>query len=104
MEHRWGARVSVDIPIRLRCRSGHFVDAHLVNISSSGGLIRTEMALTRFAPLEIELKGHTILSFVVRVQSDGIGVEWSGRLPQVLENTLIEQPIDFQYGSSAGDH
>jgi hypothetical protein len=78
------------------------VDAHLVNISSSGGLIRTEMALTRFAPLEIELKGHTVLSFVARVQNDGIGVEWSGRLPQVLENALIEQPMTSNMAPAPG--
>jgi hypothetical protein len=68
------------------------VDAHLVNISLSGALIRTEMSLTRFAPLEIELSGCSVPAFVVRVQTDGIGVEWSGRLPRILENALLAQP------------
>ncbi len=93
MEHRWGTRVLVDIPVRLRCRRGHFVDAHLVNISLSGAFIRTEVALTRFAPLEIELKGCTVPSFVARVHSDGIGAEWSGRLPRTLENALLAHPL-----------
>jgi hypothetical protein len=93
MEHRWGARVLVCIPVRIRCRNGNFVDAHLVDISISGALIRTAMALTRFAPLEIELKGCTVPAFVVRVLSDGIGAEWSGRLPHILENALLEQPM-----------
>ncbi len=95
MEHRWGARVLANIPVRLRCRGCNFVDAHLVNISLSGALIRTEMALTLFAPLEIELQGCTVPSFVVRVQTDGIGAEWSGRLPRILETALLAQPTSF---------
>jgi hypothetical protein len=80
------------IPVRLRCRGCDFVDAQLVNISLSGALIRTETALTRFAPLEIELHGLVVPSFVVRVQSDGVGVEWYGRLPRVLQMAFLAQP------------
>ncbi len=93
MEHRWGARIVVDIPVRFRCRSGDFVDAHMVNISLSGAFIRTERALTRHAPLEIELGGCVIPSFVVRVQKDGIGAEWSSGLPEGIENALLESPM-----------
>jgi hypothetical protein len=93
MEHRWGARVTVDMPVRVRCRSGKFVDAHLVNISRSGALIHTEMTLARFAPVEIELQGCSVLSYVVRLLSDGVGVEWSGPLPRILENALLARSV-----------
>jgi hypothetical protein len=98
MEHRWGIRIAVDIPVRFRCRSGHFVHAHLVDISLSGALIRTKMALARDAPLEIEVKGSTISSFVVRVQEGGIGVEWSSRLPGGIERALLESPLTRDRG------
>ncbi len=69
------------------------MDGHLVNISLSGAFIRTQMVLARFAPLEVELMGCIIPSFVVRVLSDGIGTEWSGRLPRILESALLAQPM-----------
>lgn len=95
MEHRWGVRVLVDIPVRLRCRGSNCVGA-IINISLSGAFIRMEKALNRFAPLEIELEGLegcTVPSFVVRVQSDGVGVEWAGRLPRMLMTALLERSL-----------
>ena len=89
MEHRWGTRTSVDIPVRLRCRASNFMDARLVNISLSGALIRTEMVLAPFAPVDITLNECTVPSFVVRMGSAGIGVEWSDRLPRILEIALF---------------
>ncbi len=93
MEHRWGTRTSVDIPVRLRCRANNFMDARLVNISLSGALIRTAMALAPFAPVDINLNECTVPSFVVRMESDGIGIEWSNRLPRILEFALLAGPV-----------
>jgi len=93
MEHRWGTRASVDIPVRLRCRASNFMDARLVNISLSGALIRTEMVLAPFAPVDVSLNDCTVPSFVVRVESDGIGVEWFHRLPRIPELALLARPV-----------
>jgi hypothetical protein len=93
MEHRWGTRASVDIPVRFRCRASNFLNARLINISLSGALIRTEMVLAPFAPVDVDLNGCTVPSFVVRVESDGIGIQWSDRLPRILEFALLARPV-----------
>jgi len=84
MEHRWGNRVSVDVPVGLRCRASAEAEARIVNISRSGALIRTHLSLTVLARVDIHLNGHTISSFVTRVESTGIGVEWCEPSPKIL--------------------
>ena len=56
----------------------------MVNISSSGALIRTNLSLTVLARVDIHLNGHAISSFVTRVDSSGIGVEWCQSSPGIL--------------------
>ncbi len=84
MEHRWGNRVSVDVPVGLRCRASAEAEARIVNISRSGALIRTHLSLTVLARVDIHLNGHAISSFVTRVESAGIGVEWCEPSPKIL--------------------
>jgi hypothetical protein len=76
MEHRWGKRVPVDVPVRLRCRAGDMAEGRIVNISLSGALIRTHASLGRLTRVDIHLNGRVIPSYVSRIDSTGIGVEW----------------------------
>src|SRR5271157_2411766 len=92
MEHRWGKRVSVDIPVRLRCRASAVVEARIVNISRSGALIRTNLPLTVMARVDIYLNEDAISSFVTRVESSGIGVEWCESSSEILGTVLRAQP------------
>src|SRR5205807_10270523 len=49
MEHRWGHRLSTNIPVRLRCMqardSGCRCLGCLENVSANGALIRTELGI-----------------------------------------------------------
>ncbi len=92
MEHRWGERVSVDVPVRLRCRASAVAEARIVNISRSGALIRTNLSLTVMARVDIHLNGHAISSFVTRVESGGMGVEWCKSSSEILGIVLRAQP------------
>lgn len=86
-----GIRVLADIPVQLRCRTGKFVDAHLVNLSISDALIRTEMMLPPLTPLEVKLKDCIVPSFVVRIANDGIGIEWFERSPRMFAIALLAE-------------
>ena len=84
MEHRWGKRIPTDIPVRLRCRMGTEFDGRIVNISGSGALIRVTCPLNLLLRIDIDLDGHSIPSFVSRVESNGVGVEWCVPSPDLL--------------------
>jgi len=83
MEHRYGGRVSVDLPVRLQRRGGDLVNGRIVNISRSGALIRTSLPLTSLAFVDIHLEGQIVASFVTRVEDHDIGVEWCNSLPAI---------------------
>jgi len=74
MEHRWGHRLSTNIPVRLRCiqsrDSGCRCLGCLESISASGALIRTELGI-------LGLQGRELPAFIVRTSSGEISVEWT---------------------------
>ena len=87
MEHRWGHRLSTNIPVRLRCLqscdSGCRCLGCLENVSANGALIRTELGIrpapnvvveTLAAPLG--LQGRELPASIVRASSGEIAVEW----------------------------
>jgi hypothetical protein len=88
MEHRWGKRALVDVPVRLRCRAGRVAGGRIVNISRSGALIRTHLALARLAYVDIHINGVAAASFVTRVESGGIGVEWCEASLEIFTHVL----------------
>jgi len=87
MEHRWGHRLSTNIPVRLRCMqsrdSGCRCLGCLENLSASGALIRTELGICP-APIVVVqtlapalgLQGRELPASIVRASSGEIAVEW----------------------------
>ncbi len=87
MEHRWGHRLSTNIPVRLRCMqsrdSGCRCLGCLENVSASGALIRTELGICPAPNVAVEtlapavgLQGRELPAFIVRASSGEIAVEW----------------------------
>ena len=87
MEHRWGHRLSTNIPVRLRCMqsrdSGCRCLGCLENVGASGALIRTELGIHPAASVFVEtlvpafgLQGRELTASVVRARSGEIEVEW----------------------------
>jgi hypothetical protein len=91
MEHRWGERVSVDIPILLRRHARRSAEARIANISQSGALIRTNLPLPLLGRVDIHVNGHTLSSFVTRIESSSVGVEWCESSPKLLKIALHAQ-------------
>jgi len=93
MEHRWGERVAVDIPIRLLATHLLLVGSgRLVNLSLSGGLIATDLDLRVFSrvqvvvesPLQEKHVAPTLAAYAVRKCIEGIAVEWCELAPPAV--------------------
>jgi len=85
MEHRWGERVRVGIPIRLTGTQPYLVtQGRLENLSISGGFIAAKSGFRTFsrikvlleAPLRPKQDAPVLDAYVARQQQGGIGVEW----------------------------
>ena len=98
MEHRWGHRLSANIPVRLRCMqsrdSGCRCLGCLESVSASGALIKTELGIRPAANVVVEtlaaalgLQGREFpasISFEQgpgenRCRVDGVCINWRGR-------------------------
>lgn len=87
MEHRWGQRLSVNVPVRLRCMqagdSGCRCLGCLVSVSASGALIRTELGIRPAPNVVVEtlgpglgMQGRELAASVIRANSGTMAVEW----------------------------
>jgi hypothetical protein len=102
MEHRWGHRLSTNIPVRLSCvqsrDSGCRCLGCLENVSASGALIRTEFGIRPAPNVIVEtlargLQGRELPASVVRTSSGAISVEWlelaSTGVSAVMTETML---------------
>jgi len=104
MEHRWGHRLSTNIPVRLRCMqardSGCRCLGCLENVSANGALIRTELGIRPAPNVVVEtlaaalgLQGRELPASIVRASSGEIAVEWmefaSTGVSAVMTETML---------------
>lgn len=88
MEHRWGDRIEIDLPVRI---SGTQITGNgtLRNLSVSGAFIETSLPLESLALVRIRIaRGPhgprapiVVWGFVVRHETPGIGIEWCELAP-----------------------
>jgi len=97
MEHRWGRRIPVKIPIRLICACGVTVLGQTQNISFSGALIQTARTLRFLTRLQIEVvlpqelggKRERITAHVTRRVPNGAAIEWCDYAPRAVRALLL---------------
>jgi len=82
MEHRWGRRQSTDLEVRFVSRA-KIGTGCLSNVSVTGAFLKTKVHLRllsvlslSIAPLSRKANGKGVAAFVVRQDSDGVGLEW----------------------------
>ncbi len=104
MEHRWGHRLSTNIPVRLRCMqssdSGCRCLGFLEKVSASGALIRTELGICPAPNVMVEtlapalgLQGRELPASIVQASCGKIAVEWmelaSTGVSAVMTETML---------------
>ena len=83
MDHRWGERFLVDLPVRVSSPGVSGINGRLKNLSLSGPLIESEVDLRLYALIELKVTLSTperrevvIGAHVTRRRGDEVGVEW----------------------------
>lgn len=97
MEHRWGRRNVVRVPVRLIGESGEAVTGQTENVSISGAFIRTARILPLGTRLEVEFphpdglaeEPERIGAHVTRRTRDGVGIEWYELAPHSVRALLL---------------
>lgn len=89
MEHRWGERLPIEIPVQLRRLSGAVGAGTITNASGSGAFIRTSLPNPPLARIDILIDGHCLAAFAVRNSAEGVGVEWCEWMPEIISALLL---------------
>jgi hypothetical protein len=83
LDHRWGGRALCKARVRLSTGTGITGSGRVRDISISGAFIETAVELPLYVKLDLVILGNEsaansveLAATVVRVERDGIGVEW----------------------------
>jgi hypothetical protein len=98
--HRWGQRISVDIPVQVAGHAPLATRGHLKNISLSGALMEADHELRLHAYIELSIKlpetgrrDIRVMAHVTRKFNDAVGVEWCEFAPSVVKDLLRSPSI-----------
>jgi hypothetical protein len=90
MEHRWGKRCRIDLPVGLRIGSGS-IEGRVRELSLSGAYLETVVRVGAGQSLSIELAGvelPPVAAWVIRQDAHGLAVEWQEFAPWPIALTL----------------
>lgn len=97
MEHRWGERVPLNIPIRLSLARPFAVGSgRLRDLSVSGAWISTDHRVRMLSQIDIVLNpgrvmksdSSVVAAYVTRQCKNGIGIEWCQFAPPTVAELL----------------
>lgn len=102
LEHRWGERIRVNLPVRLSANALDAVDGCMKNLSLSGALMKAECELRLHALIEVRIDLPTPLSRVAvlnahvsRKLKQGVGIEWCEFAPAIVKELIRAPSIRF---------
>jgi hypothetical protein len=95
LEHRWGARTRVNIPVHVETPASQAADACMKNLSLSGAFINTDRDLRIHALIDVSIelppssiRTAVIKAHVVRKIEEGVGIEWSEFAPTIIKDLV----------------
>ena len=104
MEHRWGERVGVDLPVRITGNPFCVRTGRLSNLSVSGAFIRADFEVRLLSRILVAIElphrpkrdAPMIAAVVARKFKNGIGIEWCEFKPPAI-NRLLESSTARRY-------
>lgn len=113
MEHRWGHRLTTNIPVRLRCMQSPDTGCRclgcLENVSASGALIRTELGIRPAPNVVIEtlapalgMQARELPAYVLRASLGEIAVGWTEVASIGVSAVMTETMLSG--GAGDGEH
>ena len=101
MEHRWGIRHSTNRAVSFALPSGKLGEGRVLNISSTGAYLQTDVLLRVLTFIEVRVIGIFVpggarfLACVVRRDQRGVGLEWEAPMRTTTQSDLLaEQTAD----------
>ena len=97
LEHPWGVRSRLDIPVQVDCSSGVVVLGVMRDASVSGAFITTAvplpaMTVVKLVPMTTRCQQRGgVEAFVVRRTAEGAGLEWCDLAPTSIVELLAPQ-------------
>ncbi|HWX27666.1 MAG TPA: PilZ domain-containing protein [Steroidobacteraceae bacterium] len=98
LEHRWGERVRVNMPVRLSAADLPSVEGRVKNLSLSGALLKVDCELRLHALIEVRIelpppasRAAVVEAHVSRKLDDGVGIEWCQLAPNIVRVLLRDQ-------------
>jgi hypothetical protein len=96
MEHRWGTRIAVHIPVRVTAENSSVVRiGKITNLSLSGGFISgfgfrplSRIHVSLEYPLPLHRPVDKLAAFVARVCEGGAGIVWCDFAPRTVAEVL----------------
>jgi len=96
MEHRWGQRIGVDLPVKVTAQAFSTRTGRLENLSVSGAFIRSDFELRLLSRISVAIElpqrskhdAPTVDAYVARKYKDGIGIEWCHFAPPEVSRLL----------------
>jgi hypothetical protein len=96
MEHRWGERVPMDVPVRVSAHAFSQREGRLSNLSVSGALLIADLETRILARVEIHVvtphrrvhEAPGIQAFIARRYRHGFGLEWCEFAPDAIADLL----------------
>ena len=86
MEHRWGERLKVELPVRIWTSYGKVGTGGILDVSVSGAFVATSLPIALFSPLYVifpatrsedgSTASRRFMAHVVRKAPVGLGIEW----------------------------
>ncbi len=103
MEHRWGERIQVDLPVRVAALRFSVRDGRLEDLSVSGALVKAELEPRMLARVQIALvlplwpkhEAPVVEAYVARKFKEGFGIEWCEFAPPavtLLLRSVVSRP------------
>jgi hypothetical protein len=96
MEHRWGERVQVKLPVRVTAHRFSVRDAWLEDVSVSGALVKGNLEARLLSRIQVAIvlpprpkhESPVIEAYVARRYKDGVGIEWCEFAPGAVRELL----------------
>ncbi len=96
MEHRWGERVGVDLPVRITAHPFAVRHGRLLNMSVSGASIKAECTFRPLSRIELVIEmpnvarseAPTLAAYVTRSSRGSTGIEWCEFAPPAISELL----------------
>lgn len=101
LDHRWGLRFPLARKVELVRNGEHGSRGVVENASISGAFIRTDARLEVLTTIRVRPYDTDLLlsALVIRLEPDGVGIEWMEPDPGLLETLRTPVPAPLLFGS-----